>query len=211
MKKTLLFLSCFGIFLTYSCKIKDTYEAYVQGTVVNNYDLKPVPNADVYFVKLARSPGTDTGYDILDSMKSDKLGQFRFNYTGTFNVQYAVRGRHPKYYYTPSSVSYTNFGNKGTTDSLLVGLFPKSYFKVNLKDTSRTEKYKGIRFITTYFEPDRDIFKSPIDTVIILNTHYQNTGFTWYLLYDENRWGVFNREPFRCAIPFDTCKVGIKF
>jgi hypothetical protein len=212
MKKTFWLLAVFGIFTVFSCtKLKDTYDAYVQGTIVNNYDSQPIPYADVYFVKLVGSPGTTTGYEQLDSTKADALGKFRFNYTGTINIQYAVRGKHKMYYYVPSSVAYTNFGKNKTTDSLLVGLFPKSYIKVSIKDTSKISNYKGIRFLTTFLEPDRDIFKFPLDTTLTINTHYENTGITWYLLYEENRWGVFNRIPFKCERPFDTCKIDIKF
>lgn len=212
MKKTLWLLACFGILSSNACyKQNDTYKAHVQGIIVNNYDSKPIPNADVHFVQLVGSPGTDGGYKQLDSTKSDNLGHFRFDYIGTNNVQYGVRAKHPKYYFVPYSVSYTNFPSRLITDSLVVGLPPKSFFKVFLKDTSKLENYVGIRFITTFYTPNLDVFKNPLDTTLILETHYENTGFTWYLLYDNNRWGAFNRIPAQCSIPFDTCSLSIKF
>ena len=211
MKKTLWLLACFGILSAGSCHKEDgTTDVYVKGTVVNIYDSKPQPNADVYLVKVVGVLGTDTGYEPLDSTKSDNLGHFRFNYKRVMNVQYAVRAKHPKYFYTPSSVSYTTFGSNITTDSLLVGLFPKSFYKVDIKDTSRTEKYKGVRFITTLLTPNLEVFKNPLDTTLILETFYDSPNFTWYLLYDENRWGTFNRGSLKC-LPFDTCKIDIKF
>ena len=211
MKKIFGLFAVFGIFGASSCYKDDgTTDAYVQGTVVSNYDLKPQSDADVYLVKLVGSPGTSTGYEPLDSTKSDNIGHFRFNYKRVMNVQYAVRAKHPKYYYVPASVSYTNFGSKATTDSLLVGLFPKSFLKISIKDTSRIEKYKGVRFITTFFQPDYDFFSYPLDTTVIIGADYNGPNYTWYLLYENNKWGTFNRGSLKC-LPLDTCKIDIKF
>ena len=211
MKKTFWLLACFGIFYAGSCHKDDgTTDAYVKGTVVNIYDSKPQPNADVYLVKSDVPHSIVMAPKPLDSTKSDNFGHFRFNYKRIMNVQYAVRAKHAKYFYTPSSVSYTSFGTNISTDSLLVGLFPKSFYKVDIKDTSRTEKYKGVRFIASFFELNRDFFSYPLDTTIIVGADYKGPNYTWYLLYENNTWGAFNRGSLIC-LPFDTCKIEIKF
>ncbi len=179
MKKYLFLLACFSFLMAQCQKESDTFPSFVTGKITSVYDNRPIPDAIAELVELTGSVGVSGSYKALDSVKVDNTGKFHFDFIAKKGVQYAVRGRHPRYRYLDYSVSYFNHG-VGAQNNLPVSLSPYSYIKVRIKDTSRIERYTGVYFFALNKQDDITILKNPIDTTVITQDVYIST---WFLTF----------------------------
>ena len=211
MKKYLFLLACLGFLMAQCHKESDYYDTFVGGYIIGTHDSKPVPNALTELVELKQYAyvGSAESYIVLDSMIVGNSGRLKFNFTAKKGTQYGIRARHPRYRYYAPTVSFFSPGSSDQ-DSVNFGMVPYSYLRVHIKDTSRTENYLGIYFLSLSPDGDVTIWKTPLDTTVVLQHVYFPLWFSWQLKYANNRVGSQNRESIQCA-PLDTCDINVRF
>lgn len=199
------------ISLTQCQKDNDYYDTFVGGYIIATHDLKPVPNSLTELVQVedTRLPTSAFNYVVLDSMVVGTTGRFKFNFTAKKGALYGIRAKHPRYVYDAPTVSFFTPG-ASNRDSVTFGMFPYSYLRVHIKDTSRVDNYQGVYFFALDKTDDVTILKNPIDTIVILKHVYSPLWFSWQLKYSNNRMGAQNKENIQCQ-PLDTCDVYVKF
>ena len=221
MKTHLIFLLFAAVAVAGCDRNEPRFGGSVSGQVVSVMDMTtPVPFSKVviYYVE-GLDPLPDPQYWIsVDSTISDQNGEFSMDYEVEIKNPLLFAKGYQQGHFRNTSPTYFRRGS----DSIQVGMFPKTYFKVHIKDEPPYDysRYVGMWLSHTTFVPNDTIYQYPLDTVVVVEGNpkpstgglYPYNPLAYSLVYDRpNTVGSLNvLHNMQCA-PFDTCEVWINF